>query len=356
MFGSRTDGDQHPVRVRVTERAVLLVVAGVVAGLVLAHVLAEARSVLALFTAAAVGALLIDPPVEFFSRHMRRILAIVLTLVIVAAGYGIVYYGVLHDLSTEVAHLQRDAPRAARRIEQSDRFGDAARKFQLTKRVEQAVETLKKRTSGASAPKAARRFGSYFVGVVLMLFLLSWGPRWLRAACEQIRDPVRRRRVELVTLYAMVHTRRYLLLAVAQAIVAGIVSYSVFWLVGLAAPVALALLVALGTILPYVGTFIGGIPALLLAAGFLSAPRAWTVVAVVLAIQIVQIVVVQPRITEHVLYAGPALIGVTFLVGYELYGLGGGLYGYAIAIAALAVTEAIGTERVYAPSGAVADE
>jgi predicted PurR-regulated permease PerM len=125
--------------------------------------------------------------------------------------------------------------------------------------------------------------------------------------------------------------------------------------VGLPAPTPLALFVALGTLLPYVGVVIGAVPSLLLAAGFLSLPRALLVVAVVLALEVVQINVVQPRITREVMYVGPALIGGAMLVGYEIYGLAGALFGYALVVMITALTDAISTEPVYAPSGALAD-
>jgi putative heme transporter len=343
------------LHLRVTPRAVLFVFAGIVVGLVVAHVVAEARSIFALFTAAATGALLIDPPVEFFGRWMRRPLAIVVTLLIVAVGYGVIVYGVFGDLDHELNRLQKAAPEAAARIERSGRFSEAARKFHLRTRVEQAIDNLRSRTTKGRAQKVSRRVGVYFVGGVLMLFLLSWGPRYGRAAFDQIDDVRRRRRVETVVFAALQNARRYLLLALAQAAFFGLMTYAVCRLVDLPAPTVLALLVALGSLLPYVGVVIGGVPALLLAAGVSTMPRALIVLSAIFVLQLVQIFVVQPRVTEQVLYAGPALVAVTFLVGYDLYGLGGGLYGYALAIFVLALTDAIGTEPVYAPSGAIAD-
>ncbi len=329
--------------------------AGAVVGLGAAHILASARSVLALFTAAAVGALLIDPPVEFFGRHMRRWLAVLVTLLVVAVGYGALVYGVFGDVDHELSRVQREAPLAAARIERSGRFAESARKFHLKRRVEQAIENLRSRTTKGRAQKTARRFGTYVVGIVLVIFLLSWGPRFLMGGLDQVRDLRRRRRMETVVRAALRNTQRYLLLAVAQAAAFGVGSFAVFRLVDLPAPIVLALLVTLASLLPYLGVVIGGIPALLLAAGLSTAPRAYIALAALLVLQLVQIFVIQPRITEHVLYAGPALIAVVFLVGYDLYGLGGGLYGYALAIFVLALTDALGTEPVYAPSGAIAD-
>lgn len=349
------DADRTSLHLRVTERAVVLVFVGLLVGLVVARVVGEARGVITIAMAAALGALLIDPPVELLSRYMRRWLAILTTLLVVVLGYGLLNAALLGDLNREIAHLKDQAPRAAARIEASGRFSEPAREFRLEQRVREAIDNLKSRTTRGVAQHAAKRFSTYLVGTVLMLFLLSWGPRYARAAFEQIADAARRRRYELVMLATLRTARRYLLLALAQAAAAFMIALATFRVVNLPAPTPLALFVALGTALPYVGIVIASVPALLLAAGFLSLPRALVVVAVVLALELVQINVVQPRVTREVMYGGPALVAVVFLVGYEIYGLGGGLFGYALAVVVLAMTDAIGTEPVYAPSGALAD-
>lgn len=346
---------RRPLHVRITERSVLLVFAGILVGLVVTDVIGVARGIITIAIAAAIGALLIDPPVELLSRHMRRWLAILTTVFVVVIGYGLLNVAVLGDLNHEITRLQDEAPRAAARLEASGRFSESARQFHLEQRVREAIANLKSRTTGGVAQHAAKRFSTYLVGIVLTLFLLSWGPRYARAAFEQVPDPTRRRRYELLTMATIRSARRYLLLALAQAGVAFVLTFAVSRLVNLPAPTPLALFVAIGTLLPYVGVVIGAIPALLLSAGFLSLPRAIVVVALVLALQLVQINVVQPRITREVMYVGPAMLGGALLIGYEIYGLAGALFGYALVVVLTALTDAIGTEPVYAPSGALAD-
>ena len=73
---------------------------------------------------------------------------------------------------------------AAAEIEQSDRFGRAAREFRLEERVTEAVNSLSEKQT-EQAQKAARRVATYLVGGILMLFLLSWGPRMGQGALDQ---------------------------------------------------------------------------------------------------------------------------------------------------------------------------
>ena len=328
------------VRLRLSPTALVVVFAGILLGLVVAHIESSSRSVLALFVAATTGAILIDPPVEFLARSMRRWLAIVFTLVGVIAIYAVIAVGVLGDLKHETTRLQREAPRAALKIERSDRFGDVAKKFQLTKRVNEAVGALKQRTD-AKPQKAAERVGTYFVGGILMLFMLSWGPRFGTAAFAQIRGEHRRAHLQAVILDALRRGRRYLLLLLLQAFGAGLVAYGVCRAGNVPAAVPLGLLVAFGSVLPYVGIVIGGVPALLLAGGFASGLTVDVLIAVLLGLQFVQIFVVQPWIQRRSLYVGPALTVIVLLVGYDLYSFGGALYGLALAIFALAFVDAL---------------
>ncbi len=95
--------------------------------------------------------------------------------------------------------------------------------------------------------------------------------------------------------------------------------------------------------MPYLGIVLGAIPALLLAAGFRSFTVAGVLLAVFLAMQAAQILL-QRRLRGRVIYVGPALIGIVFLLGYDVYGIGGALFGIAIAMFAMALADAVGTD------------
>ncbi len=95
--------------------------------------------------------------------------------------------------------------------------------------------------------------------------------------------------------------------------------------------------------MPYLGIVLGSIPALLLTAGFRSFAAAGVLLAVFVAMQIGQIVV-QRRLRGRVMYVGPALITVVFLLGYDVYGIGGALFGTAIGVFVMALAGAIGTD------------
>jgi predicted PurR-regulated permease PerM len=109
------------------------------------------------------------------------------------------------------------------------------------------------------------------------------------------------------------------------------------------APAPLGLIIGVTSMMPYLGIVLGSIPALLLAAGFRSFTAAGVLLVVFLAMQTGQILL-HRRLRGRVIYVGPALIGIVFLLGYDVYGLGGALFGTAIAIFVMALADAIGTD------------
>ena len=330
------------LRVAVAFSSVLALLLVIVLTYAVRSVLSEARHTLALFVAAGISAILLAPLVELLQRWMRRVVAVGLAVVLLIGVFGLVAWGVLGDINLQIDRLQEAAPKAAAQIEQSQRFGKAAREFRLEERVTEAVNSLSQNTT-QQAQKAARRVATYTVGGILMLFLLSWGPRMGQGALAQISDERRRTRLDEIGVAAIRNGRNYLLIAIGQGFLVGFVTWLVCRLANVPAPAPLGLIVGMTSLMPYLGIVLGSIPALLLTAGFRSFAVAGVLLAVFVAMQIGQIVV-QRRLRGRVMYVGPALISVVFLLGYDVYGIGGALFGTAIGVFVMALAGAIGTD------------
>ncbi|HTN81958.1 MAG TPA: AI-2E family transporter, partial [Acidimicrobiales bacterium] len=330
------------LRVAVAFSSVLALLLVIVVTFAVREVLSDARHTLALFAAAGISAILLAPLVELLQRWMRRVVAVGLAVVLVVGLIGVVAWGVLGDINHQVDRLQEAAPSAAAKIEQSERFGKAAREFRLEERVTEAVDRLSPDTA-QQAQAAARRVATYTVGFILMLFLLSWGPRMGQGALAQISDERRRMRIHDIGISALRNGRAYLLLALAQALVIGFVSWLVCRVADVPAPAPLGLIIGVTSLMPYLGIVIGSIPALLLSAGFRSFAAAGVLLAVFLGMQAGQILL-QRRLRKRVIYVGPAMISIVFLLGYDVYGIGGALFGTAIAVFAMSVADAVGTD------------
>ena len=93
------------------------------------------------------------------------------------------------------------------------------------------------------------------------------------------------------------------------------------------------------TLLPLIGVLVGGIPALLLAFGLDGWWSAACVLAVILVLQTVEVAVVCPAVDARTVRVGPSIPIIVGLLGFELYGIGGSIYGIALAVIALAALD-----------------
>ncbi len=133
------------------------------------------------------------------------------------------------------------------------------------------------------------------------------------------------------------YIRGQLLVAATVGVLAGIAGYSV----GLAFPLVIASLAALLELIPFFGPVLSAVPAVIIA--LVQGPT-WRVLAIVGAFVIIQQLesnVIQPRITGHVLGLHPLVIMFSVLIGLELAGVWGALFGVPVVALLVAVARHI---------------
>lgn len=328
--------------VRITTRSIVLVYVAIALGLALVAVLDDARRTLGWFFAAAVVAVLVDGPVQWLTRWVRRGLAIFIVLLGVLAFAALVNYGVFNDFSSELDKLERAIPQAAAALEDSERFGQLATDLRLEDRALEAVDDLGERIAGRARATAAS-VGAYFAGTVLVLFLLSWLPRYIEGGLQLVADDRRRRRLRFVIDTTLRHGRRYLSNAILAAVLAGVGAFVIARVADLPAPVALALFVAILSLVPYLGVMVGSFPMILIAAGLESTTTMIVVLLAMFAVQVVCVLVMR-RVQRSTLYVGPGVTLLAGLLGYAIYNIGGALFAIAGVVFALALVDAVATD------------
>jgi putative heme transporter len=329
------------LRAGLTPGTAALVVAAVVTGFALAGAFELAHRTAGWVVACSVVALLIDPLVDFVARAIPRWLAVIIVLLAVLATISALVVGIAHDLLSSLDELKENAPLAAQSLEQKYRW---ARDVGLGERVTDFVGDLDERVRKGTVSKALGTAPSYVVTGILMLFLLAYGKRYFDGFANQFAPP-RRDRIRVVGHEAASRGRRYLLSVIGHSIANGLIVGLTCWAVGLPAAVSLGFVAGVLTVLPLIGVLVGGLPALLLAFGLLAWWKALIVLVVLLALQAFEIAVVRPRVDRRTVRVGPTIPIIVGLLGFELYGVGGSVYGIAIAVIALAALDAIGRER-----------
>jgi predicted PurR-regulated permease PerM len=330
--------------VRLSPQAALTIV-GTIVGLIVARgIFVAAHRPLSWAAACAVAAVLLDPIVDRLSHHIRRVPAVLVTLLAVAAiGVGTAYL-VFDNVEQALNRLERAAPDAAGAVEdRTDRVGDLARDFGLRDRITDGVGALEERVTGGEdvLRTTAGTAPTYFVCGILTIFLMTYGPRMAQAALHQERDLVRRARLAHIVGPAVGRARTAALFAMGEALVVGVVVGTVSMALDLPAPAAVGFTAGVASLFPHVGLTIGAIPMLLLTLGFRSLIAAAVVLIVVLCVQLADSLLLRPRLAARSVDVGLVVPWVVALIGYSIYGVGGAAYGAAFALFGLAVLDRI---------------
>jgi predicted PurR-regulated permease PerM len=315
-------------------RAVLLLALAVLA----AAAFRLATRPLSWMLAALLIAGLLRPAVLWLSGRIPRGIAIAVVALGSVAIVGFVGYRGWNDVHQQVELVEREAPRAARDLEESDRYGELAHEVELADKVDTFLEDLPGTLQGGSGADALRSTATrgpvFFATFILMVFFLVAGDRSVRGAVEQIRDPERREVVERVVRRGYRRWWTYLSLLLARAAVVGLLTWGVCRLLGIPAATVLGIWVAAWSLVPSVGIVVGSLAVVLL-----SIPESFTtpfvLLAAVVALQVLDATQLQPRIDRRSLHVGPFLTLLAAVLGLELYGVGG-LVG-AVALTVLVV-------------------
>ena len=341
-----TYGDVAPrartVRLALGPAAVAMLIGGVALGWFAFGAAESARRPLGWAVACAVVAAVLSPVVERLAERMPRPLAVIVVFQLVAVAAASLTFGTLRDLDDQVSRLKETAPEAAADLADSGGLlGDLAADIDLERRTRTLIEELEQPSSGVAAG-AASSAGAWFVSVVLTAFLLSWGPRLASAGLRQVADDDRRRELGTVIRGAVGAGRRYLLGTLTLAIMSGIVAWAICDLEGVPAPLALAVAVAAGSVIPAVGIVVGAVPAILLEVGLGTNAGAVRLTVAFLVLQAAHVVVLHRVISPRSLVVGPAVVVIALVLGFDAYGVGGAYYGAALTVFGVALLDAAG--------------
>jgi predicted PurR-regulated permease PerM len=339
----------------ITPRSVAAAVALLGLGLIVLAVLGSSTRVLGWLVASGVIASLLSPAVTRVSRHLPRALAFIVVLAVLVGAVGGVLYLLVDDVRTQADRLRREAPAAARRIERSDRWGEAARAFKLHERTTEFVRELPLTLQGGDQAEALRanasRSVAFLAAGVLTIFLMIHGRRLFYAGLQQIRDPDRRARMEETVIGAHRRALVHLSFRLAVFAVVGGATHLMMATADVPGPVVLALFVAALSLVPMIGIAIGTLLVTILVAALTSASKAILVAAGLLALQAAEIML-DRRVVHPAVQVGPFVSLFALMLGLEVYGIGGAMVTIALVTwgAALIVQLAPTDEDVIEPA------
>jgi predicted PurR-regulated permease PerM len=325
-------------------RAVVIV--GVFVGV--AGVVVRAAHPIVWFVEASVIAALAWPAVQRLSRHMPAWLAVLGLTAAAAVVVGAIGAAGFTELQNEATRFRDTVPAAARRLEESRPFGGVLSDLHLGRQVERiGREAADRFELGGDLPGLASAVGggvsAVFVVWVLSVMLVFTGPGMVDSTISALPAAVRERLGgALRQSYGVV--LRHLGFTSIRAVVVGAVVYGAATGLHVDMPALLAAMAALAAFIPYVGIGLGALPLALLA--LLNSPQqSLAILAVAVAAQVLDSLVVQPRLDRATFSFGMFPTLVVVMVGVSLYGVVGLFVGLTLGAVAVAVLQNLDADQ-----------
>ena len=206
---------------------------------------------------------------------------------------------------------------------------------------------------GSSARGAFSVFTTGVIILFLTFFLLNSGRQMKKAFIQIV--PNRFFEVALVLIQGLDRQLGdYLRSRLIQTVIISIIAAIGYWILGLRFALLIGIIAGLANLIPYIGPFIGAIPAIIVV--FLDSRfgLGWSLLAVItltLIIQIIDNAIITPLIIGKSVELGPVTTIVVVLLGEQLLGLIGLLMAVPIAAMCKLIIEEVWTEfRGYSQS------
>ena len=199
---------------------------------------------------------------------------------------------------------------------------------------------------GTSAKGAFSVFTTGIIILFLTFFLLNSGRQMKKAFIQIV--PNRFFEVALVLIQGLDRQLGdYLRSRLIQTIILSIIAAIGYWILGLRFAIIIGIIAGLANLIPYIGPFIGAIPAIIVV--FLESRfgLGWSLLAVIaltLVIQIIDNAIITPLVIGKSVELGPVTTIVVVLLGEQLLGLIGLLMAVPIAAMCKLIIEEVWTE------------
>jgi predicted PurR-regulated permease PerM len=311
----------------------------------------RAPSVLTLSIGGIALAIVLSFPVGLLSHVMPRGVAIALSFLLLGGLLLAMIVGVVPVLVEQLGALIEAAPGIARRIgERLPRLLDrlAAGGF-LPSTPEQFIDNLQRDLLQAVQSFAGRMLGQLgrvitralnvavtLFGVILIAAYLLADAR--RIHCATLRSVPKRYRRDVRDLWNAFRftLSRYLSGLVASLAIQGLISGIGLYFLGVPYAALLGAWVSVTALIPYLGAWIGAIPAVLVALS-VSPTTALFTASLFLIIQQLEGNVLTPRIQGQAVQVHPVIVFLAVIAGGEL----AGIFGIVFAVPALAVVRVL---------------
>ncbi len=315
----------------------VLVVVGIVIALYLIYQLRRPVGWLLVATFLAVA---LSGPVNFLNERMRRGAAITMVYLGILAIPFAMGSLIVPPLVKEGNNLADNAPEYARDVtkfvNENDQLREINSDYEVTEKLQAEAEKLPAKLGGAATTLRDVGFGivnSIFALVTILIltaFMLGGGRGWINTWLRYLPED-EAERVDRVLGRASKAVGNYVAGALAQATLAGVLSYIVLQILGVPFAAPLALLIFFLDLIPLIGATIGAVlvGVVTVFSDFPTVTILWVIWSIVY--QQVENNLIQPQIQKRAVNINPFLVVVAVLFGSALLGVLGALVAVPVA-------------------------
>ncbi len=318
-----------------TLRGIIRVVATVVVSAIALYLIYLLRTPLGWLFVATFVAVAVAAPVRRLEAHMPRgaaIALVYLTLVLIPIGIGLILIPPAVTAGSGYVNDVNDTG------QNNDTLRGLNEDYDLVGKLEDAANNAAGSLDNVATTLAdigAGLIGSLFALftiIVMSIFMVSRGHEWTRALLNT-RRPEEADAIGKALERMAYAVSSYVGGALTQAIIAGIIAFIVLTILGVPAPLALAVIIAILDLVPLIGATIGAflVALVTLFNDFPTDTIIWLIFAI--AYQQFENYVVQPRIQSRAVQLDPFVIVVAAIFGGTLLGVVGALLAIPVAAA-----------------------
>jgi predicted PurR-regulated permease PerM len=191
--------------------------------------------------------------------------------------------------------------------------------------------------------------------VIVTAIYLAIDPRLYREGLTKLFHPDQQDRVEGALTATAGALRLWFAGQLISMTIVGLLSWAAFWLIGLPAPIGLALIAGLTNFIPLVGPLLGAVPAVLFAFGVDLSAVLWTIVAI-FVIQQIEGNVLMPLLQQRVTSVPPAVVLFAIAGFGTLLGWLGVVFAVPIAVTVMVLVQKLWVRETLGEAVTIAGE
>ena len=270
------------------------------------------------------------------ARGMRRgaaVAAIFAALVVFIVLFGLL---IVPPLVNQATGLADDVPRYAQELStRDDWIGRYFREHDVTTTVQTFISTLPERIGdsfgtilGVAGRVGSALFNLVTVAILTIYFMLSLPS--MRRTSTLVLPVGRRERGARVIDQSVVKIGGYVYGNVITSVICGLLALIALLILGVPFAVPLAMWAGLADLIPAVGSYLGAIPAIVVAF-FVSPVRGLITLGYFIGYQQFENYVLVPKVMQNAVNLSPAAVIVSTLIGGSLFGFAGALLALPVA-------------------------